>query len=274
MGLAEEIFDLYDDADKDIRFLTASKVRSIVLLSILYGGKSSGEIAKATGIDTSSIIHAARELEEERYIVNENGYHLTPKGKIFAINLMSFVDTFHTLSMNGFWEEHYIDDIPPKILRDIHKLRNSQIIKDTPSELMKGFLLYIKLLRNSKNIRGISSIFHPRFPNIIEKLAKRDATMEFIITSSIFEKLREEKLRRKLIEIMKRDNFSLYLIEKDVKLAFTVTESFLSFSLYFKNGMFDDNSTLISYDEKALRWANSLFEHYMDISKPLHASDL
>ena len=268
-----ETHAIYDEVEEDIRFLTSSKVRGMVLLAVMNGIKNSGEISRETNIDISSVIHAARELEERRYIVDKNGYALTPKGKIMAHNLMNFLASLHTISMDNFWNEHYIDDIPNNLLSRVHMLRNSEIIKDTPTELMRGFMLYLNLLRKSRRVRGVSSIFHPRFPSAIEKLARRKADMEFVITPSIFEKLRETKMKKRLVPLLEKEKLSLFLVEREVKLAFTVTEKFLSFTLYFKNGFFDDNATLISYDEEALQWANSLYNHYRECSKPLSPED-
>jgi predicted transcriptional regulator len=64
-------------------------------------------------------------------------------------------------------------------------------------------------------------------------------------------------------------NFKLYSIDKDVKLSFTVTESFLNLGLSRVDGSYDLGTDLIYSGEKATEWGRMLFQHYRSLSEQL-----
>ncbi|RLF46956.1 MAG: hypothetical protein DRN29_03780 [Thermoplasmata archaeon] len=271
-----DLYKIYEEIDEELKFLTTSGVRIKMLTSLLEAPKTSTQLKDEIGVGASTVIHSARDLEKEGLLIEKaDGYHLTGAGKILAYKLIDVITTIRTVAgEKEFWINHDISDIPPELILKIGALANAKIIRDTPTNLMRGLSLYFKLIRKAKEMRGISSIFHPKFPDIIEKLAERGVEMEFVVTPNVFNTLTQSKYKKRLIGLLERDNFSLYLSEKEIKLAFTVTDFVLSFALYFTDGNFDNSQDLISYEEEAIKWGRELFEYYKSKAKPISAEDI
>ncbi|MDQ1283272.1 MAG: hypothetical protein QG666_1063 [Euryarchaeota archaeon] len=66
--------------------------------------------------------------------------------------------------------------------------------------------------------------------------------------------------------MLNRDNFKLYSIDMDVKVAFIVTESYLNLGLARVDGSFDLGTDLIYSGEKAILWGKMLYNHYRSLS--------
>ncbi|RLF33186.1 MAG: hypothetical protein DRN37_01470 [Thermoplasmata archaeon] len=271
-----DISKIYDEIDEVLKFITTSGVRIKMMASILQSPKSSTQLKDELGVGASTVIHAARDLEKEGILTEKpDGYHLTGMGIIAAFKIIDMVRTLNTIvTKKDFWIEHDISDIPAEFLLKIYALMDSKIIKETPTDLMRGLSLYFKLVRKAKEMRGISSIFHPRFPDIIEKVAERGVTMEFLVTPNVFNTLKKEKYRERLKKLLERDNFSLYLSDGEIKLAFTVTDFVLSFALYLHDGLFDNATDLISYNAEAINWGRDLFEYYKSRAKRISTEDI
>ncbi len=80
-----------------------------------------------------------------------------------------------------------------------------------------------------------------------------------------------EPLSKKIVEEIpdKFDNINLYIIRDDVKLSMIVTDKFLCLVLYSKNGCYDAEKFLISFDRTALMWGADLYEYYLKKSRKL-----
>ena len=58
----------------------------------------------------------------------------------------------------------------------------------------------------------------------------------------------------------------IYLID-ELKIAFTVTDTFLSLGLFTLDGRYDVTMDLVSEDKKALKWGLDLFEYFRKKSR-------
>ena len=66
------------------------------------------------------------------------------------------------------------------------------------------------------------------------------------------------------------DNLKIWQIDNDVKIAFTVTDKFLSLGLFSSTGEYDSTKDLVSDDPDALAWGNRLFDYYKAKSELFH----
>jgi predicted transcriptional regulator len=58
------------------------------------------------------------------------------------------------------------------------------------------------------------------------------------------------------------------------KVAFVVTDLFISVSLFFKNGIFDHVNDIVGFDPDSIEWGELLFDHYVKQSTPVKLEDL
>ena len=234
-----------------------------MLMSLSEGAKASGALREELGLAASTVIHAARDLERENLLIEkEDGYHLTPMGKIITLKLM---DTFKTMSIlnahKEFWLTHDMDGIPKEFLERIGELEEAEIVRSTPTNIIKALSYYIKLVKGVKHLEGVSPILHPDFPKIIEKLVEKGTKVRLVLTEEIFE-IGKEKYYHLFQELINRENFQVWVTERPIKVAFSVTDSFISLALFHVDGYFDTNNDLVSRSKGAINWGRELFEYY------------
>ncbi len=123
----------------------------------------------------------------------------------------------------------------------------------------------------SKSLKGFSSIMFPSYPSIFNELAKSGIKVEIIVTEPIYHAL-ITKYKDQLIEYLNCKNTHMYICNEK-KLAFVVTDSFFSISLFFKNGIFDHVSDIVGFDENSIEWGELLFDYYVKQSIPVKIED-
>ncbi|EHP86714.1 helix-turn-helix transcriptional regulator [Methanotorris formicicus] len=146
-------------------------------------------------------------------------------------------------------------------------MENCEIVKNSSECIYELHEEFIKNIKLSNAIYGISSIYHPDYPLMFLKLAKSGKNIRLILTERVFNKVKE-KNPKELSEYLELDNAKMYVV-KDTKLAMVISDRFLYLSLYFKNGVYDVGEFLISYDKSALMWGEELFDYYLKKSKEI-----
>jgi len=165
-----------------------------------------------------------------------------------------------------FWLTHDLRGIPEQLLEKIGWLKNLTLAEDTSTDIFKVHLNFINLLKNAKEIKGVSSIFVPDYPLLfVDLVIKKKADVQLVMTEEVFNKMLEMTNQKLLKKAIKDENFKLklYTVEENINAAFTVTDYFLSFGLFHVDGTYDYNRDIISYDRKGIKWGRELFEWYL-----------
>jgi len=255
---------------RDILHLAVcSGLRMTIILSLKKGKKSLGDLRSELEVSSTTAIHALRALEKNNITMQDKDkkYMLTKLGEIMALKLLDFSNAAEVLKKHErFWLEHDLSGIPEHLLEKIGWLKDSTIVEDIPTDIFKSHTYFLELIKKSKVIRGFSSIYHPEYPELIEELVNRKVDVEIIVTSKVFEKILETA-KKTLKKILYSENFSLFVLNEEVKIAFTLTDSVLHIGLFSNDGTYDYNKDIISDNEKAISWGRLLYEHYFNKSK-------
>lgn len=242
-----------------------------ILLSLNEGNKNNAELRKATGnAAASTISNYIRILKNYNFVEEEGyGFHITRTGKMLAYNLNNAKRAFEVIDkFKDFWATHFIEGIPESLLNNIGDLCNSEIIRDTKS-YNNAFTNYFNHLQKAKQIFAVSSLTNLEHINAIIKRLKEDVPVEFVHTNDVSKILTTEEYIEKSNELNKYPNFKSMVSTDDIKIGLTVTDIFLSFGLYKKNGTgYDCSEDLFSSDKKALEWGMRLFQYYKARSTP------
>lgn len=260
--------DRYDYAEAQIKAFTRSGVRAKIMLSLKDGYKTAAEMEDLIGIRSTTILHTLKEMSEANLVRRSaNGYALTNIGKIEALLLDDLVSSIAALDEHkNFWLTHDTSGIPIDLQKKIGMLSRSETIEADPGALLKTVEHFINELNKSWTIYGISPIIIPGYADVIWSAVNRGAEVQLILTESIIKIVlsdHEELLKQLLL----KENFKLYSIGDDIKVAFTVTESLLNFGLFRLDGGYDLGTDLICMGESAVVWGRELFGHYRRISK-------
>jgi len=249
----------------DFLHLTAcSNLRKNILISLNEHEKSLADLRDGLNISSTTALHALKELERSKLTFqNRNkNYGLTNIGRIMAIKLMDFINAADVLKkQERFWIDHDISGIPDQFLRGIGALSDSEIIKINALDIIKTHNSYIVSIKNAKWIKGVSPIFSSDYPIVFKEIVEKAISTTLILTDPVLKKLTDSIGVENLKKYIHNYNLKL-LITDDLKLAFTVTDSFFSFGLFTSDGVYDIAYDLISEDERAICWGSELFDYY------------
>lgn len=255
--------ETYDLAESDLKSFTRSSVRTKLMLILLDGGKTVSELEDIMGIRSSTILHAMKSLMQSNLVERRSrGYCLTNIGRIQAMMLDDLVNTIITINEHyDFWIQHDMSGIPIELQKRIGMLGQGQAIRDTLETPLKSLDYFIEALSDSKVILGVSPVLIRGYPEAISEVVERGAHVELILTTPVLKVIIAEQ-RETMRDLLKKDNFTLYSIDGDVRASFTVTESFLNLGLSRMNGSYDLGTDLVYTGEKAIEWGMMLYDYY------------
>ncbi|MCK4732825.1 MAG: DUF1724 domain-containing protein, partial [Methanophagales archaeon] len=161
-----------------------------------------------------------------------------------------------------------LSGIPPHLMEKIGALWDSTIVKDTATDIFKSHSNFINLLKNAKEIKGVSSIFVPDYPLLFEELIDKKVEVGLVVTKEVLGEIDEEILKKIFAD--KSSKLKLYITEENARANFTVTDYFMALGLYRIDGTYDYNRDLISYNNEAVGWGSALFEWYLNRAKKVY----
>ncbi len=247
-----------------VNFLVLSEKRKNVLLLLREGPKTLYDIRTSLGVTSSGIIPQLRKMEERSLIIQKGKtYALTDIGRLISKSFYNFYGLVKVIEENKyFWEDHEITAIPEELLMRIHELGEYSVYESNPTDMEKPHREYIKNLLSSSWVRGVSPVLHPEYPRAINTLAQRGAYVSIIMTEEVLERIKKDHMPE-LKEGLGYDNVRFLVCKKDIGVAFTVTDVFLSMRLFLlKDGTYDFYRNIISYEKSALKWGEDLFKHF------------
>ncbi|MDD4092989.1 MAG: DUF1724 domain-containing protein [Methanothrix sp.] len=257
----------YDLAESDLKSFTRSSIKTKVMFTLLDEGKTASELEKIMKTRSTTILHSMKSLMESDLVEKrQQEYSLTNIGRIQAIMLDELVNTIVTIKEHhGFWLHQDISGIPDELQRRIGMLGQGDIFKNPKETPLKSLDYFLSTLSNSREIWGVSPVTIRGYPEAIYQVVNNGAHVELILTNTVLKVIISE-YKEMLREMLNRDNFKLYSIDMDVKVAFIVTESYLNLGLARVDGSFDLGTDLIYSGEKAILWGKMLYNHYRSLS--------
>jgi len=266
--------DLYNGIKDELKFFTTSGVRVKLLISLNRERMTMDQLKDEFGYRTSTILPVLAELKSKELIYQKDRqYNVTPFGRLISSKLIDFIETLYMFeTQEQFWKNHETHVIPELFFRNIGSLVRSQIVEASPADLFEVHRYFLKLLEGCKVINGVSPFLHPELPGMFEMFAEHEVAIRLVVTSSVLELMRER--HEDVFQRFKSmPNFSLRVIEEDVRVAFTVTEKVLSLGFFRPDGTYDYNADLVSEDHAAIEWGNALFEYYWHRSADVTLQD-
>jgi predicted transcriptional regulator len=248
-----------------------SDLRRDILIFLLEGGKSLGELREKLSVSSTTAIHALRELEKRRLTYQDDvrDYRLTNTGNIITRKIIDLRNAAEILAKyEKFWDERDLSGIPDYLLNKIECLNDATLLTSTSTDILKIYTNFIALVTNSKEIRGISPVFISEFTQLFAELVSQGAKVELIVTGEVLRKILETADLNSLKESI-HGNLQLRVLEHNPKVAFSSGEGFISLGLFHVDGTYDFSDDLISYSKEAIAWGRELFEYYLELSEPV-----
>lgn len=249
---------------KDVKYILTSSMRAKLLLALYEIPKNLDELRHELKKPSATILHGLKELETINLVKKAHKhYELTSNGYLLTTNMVKLIENWYSLGRSEiFWDNHDLSDIPDEIIKNIYLLKNAEYVNSTTSDLSIAFNRYIQLISQATELTIILPIYSENhFKHFIELInAKKLQKLDLILSREIYDSIyKNKKFRRQLLE---NRNVNITLIEKKIKVFLTYCEEFMSLTLFFKDGHYDDSQILIGHDENAQKWAKDLILEY------------
>ncbi|WP_292820842.1 winged helix-turn-helix domain-containing protein [Methanobrevibacter sp.] len=249
---------------KNIKYILTSTMRSKLLLTMYDSPKNLEELRNELEKPSATILHGLKELETINLIKKvHKQYQLTSNGFLLATNMVKLIENWASINNDvSFWNNHTLEDIPEEFLKNMHLLKDVTYIKSTTSDLSNAFNKYIKLISNSQELKIIMPIYSENhFRHMIELLdSNKLKYLELIVSKDILNSIKlNDSFRNSLL---KNKKVKIICIKKNLKLFLTYSKDFMSLTLFFKDGHYDDSQILIGKSKNARKWGANIINYY------------
>lgn len=185
-----DILDSYEEVKEDLKFHCISGVRVKIMIILSEEPKKTEDLVELIKMPSHTILHSINELEKQNLVSNEgNNYYLSKSGEEIAAKLSDMIKTLIVLKNNReLWLYHEIDSIPQELLMEIGDLSNCELIKIENDDISKTHRTYTQIVLNSKEVKGVSPIFHPDYIEMYMSILNKGATVELVLTEDILKK--------------------------------------------------------------------------------------
>lgn len=252
------------DEFSGIKYILTSGMRSKLLLTIYEYPKNLDDLRNELKKPSATILHGLKELENNNLVRKvQKYYELTSNGYLITTNMIKLIENWYAVNKSKlFWNNHDLSGIPEDVLKNVYLLKDAKYINSTTSDLSNAFNHYIKLISNARNLKIILPIYSENhFKHLIKLLNKSKLEkLELVISKELEKSIRKnEYLRKSLLE---NEKVTVKSIKGKLKVFLTFSEDFVTLTLFFKDGHYDDSQILIARDKNALKWALNLATYY------------
>ena len=213
---------------------------------------------------SATILHGLKELENKNLIrKSQKYYELTSNGYLLTTNMVKLIENWYSINKNKeFWNNHDISDIPEDILKNMYLLKDAEYEYSTTSDLSNAFNKYIKLISQSTKLKIIMPIYSENHLKHIIRLLEENKLkkLELIVNQRIYDSIKQNSQLKK--GLIKNNKVKIKCVNRNLKIFLTCSDEFMSLTLFFKDGHYDDSQILIAKDKNALSWALKLHHFF------------
>jgi predicted transcriptional regulator len=243
-----------------IKYILTSGMRSRLLLAMYENPKNLDELRNELKKPSATILHGLKELENINLIKKvQKYYELTSNGFLLTANMVKLIENWYAISKNKlFWNSHDLSGIPDDMLKDVYLLKNAEYVTSTTSDLSNAFNSYIKLISNAKKLKIMLPIYSENhFKHLIKLLNGNNLKkLELVMNKEVYDSISlDETLKN---DLLNNEKVKVRCVKKKLKVFLTYSDKFMSLTLFFKDGHYDDSQILIGKDKNALKWAKHL----------------
>lgn len=249
---------------RDVKYILTSNMRAKLLLALYEVPQNLEELRNEIKKPSATILHGLKELETINLVKKVQKYYkLTSNGYLLTSNMIKLIENWYSLGKDEyFWNNHDLSDIPDEIIKNIYLLKDAEYVNSTTSDLSIAFNRYIKLISKAKKLQIILPIYSENhFKHIIDLLNNNQLNeLKLILNNEIYESINKNEQFRK--ELLENNNVKLTITNNNPKIFLTCSEEFMSLTLFFKDGHYDDSQILIGNDINSLKWAKLLLKNF------------
>lgn len=252
------------DEFSGIKYILSSRMRTRLLLCIYSTPKNLDDLRQDLKKPSATILHGLKELENINLVKKvKKSYELTSNGYLLTTNMIKLIENWYSVNKSkDFWNNHDLTGIPEDLLKNIYLLKDADCISSTTSNLSNAFNTYLKLISDAKMLKIILPIYSENHFNYLMELLEKDKleSLDLVINERILNSLKDHD--EFSTKILHNEKVNVKCLSKDLKIFLTYSKEFMSLSLFFNDGHYDDSQILIAKDKNALKWASTLIKYY------------
>ena len=249
---------------RNVKYILTSSMRTKLLLAIYENSKNLEELRVELQKPSATILHGLKELETINLIKKSQKYYeLTSNGYLLTTNIVKLIENWYSVNKSKtFWNSHDLTGIPNDMLKNIYLLKDAEYENSTTSNLSNAFNKYINLISEATELQIVLPIYSENhFKHIIKLLEENKLqSLELIVSEKILKSIKRNTDLRNVL--LKNKRVKIRCIDQDLKLFLTCSQKFMTLTLFFKDGLYDDSQILIGKDDNAIRWALDLFSKF------------
>lgn len=248
-----------------LKYILTSTMRSKLLLTIYEYPKNLNDLRNELEKPSATILHGLKELETKNLVKKvKKSYELTSNGYLITTNMIKLIENWYSVNKSKlFWNNHDLSDIPEDLLKNVYLLKDAQYVNSTTSDLSNAFNTYIKLISQAEELKIVLPIYSENyFKQLIKILnGKKLKKLELIIDRNLKKSMEQNEYFK--TSILNNEKVKITCIEQKTKIFLTFSQEFVTLTLFFKDGHYDDSQILIGNDKNALKWAKTLYKTYL-----------
>lgn len=252
--------------------LCSSVCRLEILQSLHRSESSSRELEDMTNYEGSTVRRNLKVLMDLGIVErSDSTYRLQDNARFLLAPLMDTLSSFETYGTGpAFWENHDLSPLPEPYKRKFGALKEGNVLEGATSQPRRAIDTYCELVATSSFVKGVSPSVIPEFVETYDDVVQSGTGVELILTRDVrnaLERYYGEEFRRAL----NSDNFKLLLVE-DVNFGLTVTDSFITLTLYRTDGTYDVDNYYLAETEEARKWGEDLYTHVKERAEEVSSS--
>ncbi len=260
----------HNDEFEELRFVLNSKMRSKLIMTLLYSGKNLEDLRLIFNKPSSTILHTLHELILLD-LVNKVGksYKLSSRGYIFALVMHKFIMNLYFIhNSQEFLDNHSLNSIPVNLLKDLYLLTEGEYVLSNEKELSKPLNEYLGIISDANELNIILPIFSQiHLDGIMESIeGENNKKLTLLTTPSIFKSLKKGGYMTKLLKLSKSKDVSVWKYEGDLDVFLTFGKKFSVISLFFEDNHFDDSVLFVDKTKNSVKWSKNILNQYIEKS--------
>lgn len=251
-----------------VRFLLASKIRPKLLLLLSKSNYDLNDFRKDLDKPSASILHGLKELESANLIKrNFKYYSLSSKGVLCSASIEKLFEDLYIFQNNKeFWLNHSIESIPPESFKNAYLIKDSVFVESDEQNLSKNLMTYLDLLSESNDMKIILPILLDEYMDIILENLEKGNSLVLITNDRVLYSLKQSDYYDKLVDFSKKRKVAIRKVDDDLKLFLTACDNGMALNLFFIDDFFDNSCCIYNESSDGIKWANFLFNKYVEKS--------
>ena len=262
--------ELYEQVKDDFKFVSSSSIRTKIIISLTDGTTRLKDLKEDLNIDSSTILHAMKKLENRDLIYKQNDeYFISQTGKVVGLKLIDMIKMLFTFKEN---EDLMFDsEIPIDMLMEFKDLEFSDFQMTESPDFNFANHFYDNIIE-SDYIRGVAPISNTNIIETCKLIIEQDKGLEVIINHPVFDETKdilESNIMDKMHDLISEDKIKIWSIEQKLNISFFLTDNFIFLGFLKNCGNEINLKDMISYHPSAINWGNNLFDYYLKNSNQL-----